>query len=74
MSSEEYRAQFREAANFLRGSFKECEDELRRKMLEASDNLMFEAAAKYRDRIEALSKLWQRQKVVGPPRTWRRTR
>lgn len=36
-------------------------------MLEASDNLMFEAAAKYRDRIEALSKLWQRQKVVGPP-------
>lgn len=67
VSSEEYRAQFREAANFLRGSFKECEDELRRKMLEASDNLMFEAAAKYRDRIEALSKLWQRQKVVGPP-------
>lgn len=61
VSSEEYRAQFREAANFLRGSFKECEDELRRKMLEASDNLMFEAAAKYRDRIEALSKLWQRQ-------------
>lgn len=67
VSSEEYRAIFKEVVPFLRGSFRECERSLRERMEYASDNLMFEAAAKYRDRIEALSKLWQKQKVVGPP-------
>lgn len=67
VSSEEYRALFKEINAFLRGSFKECEDSLKEKMEYASENLMFEAAARYRDRIEALSKLWQKQKVVGPP-------
>ncbi len=69
ISSEEYRALFREVIAFLRGSFKECEQLLRERMEYASENLMFEAAAKYRDRIEALSKLWQRQKVVASPDT-----
>ena len=67
ISSEEYRAIFKEVNTFLRGSFRECEQSLREKMEYASENLMFEAAARYRDRIEALSKLWQRQKVVGSP-------
>ena len=67
ISSEEYKAIFKEVVPFLRGSFRECENSLRKQMEYASDNLMFEAAAKYRDRIEALSKLWQKQKVVGPP-------
>ena len=67
ISSEDYKAIFREVVPFLRGSFRECENSLRERMEYASDNLMFEAAAKYRDRIESLSKLWQKQKVVGPP-------
>lgn len=67
ISSEEYKALFKEVNSFLRGSFKECERSLREKMEFASENLMFEAAARYRDRIDALSKLWQRQKVVGSP-------
>ena len=67
ISSEEYRSLFKEVMQFLRGSFRECEQTLRERMEYASENLMFEAAAKYRDRIEALSKLWQRQKVVGSP-------
>ncbi|MBQ8509164.1 MAG: excinuclease ABC subunit UvrC [Clostridia bacterium] len=67
VSSEEYRGLFKEIMSFLRGSFKECEQSLRERMEYASENLMFEAAARYRDRIEALSKLWQRQKVVGSP-------
>jgi len=67
ISAEEYRAVFADVIRFLRGSFSDCEKSLRAKMHEASENLMFEAAAKYRDRIEALSKLWQRQKVVGSP-------
>ena len=67
ISSSEYKAIFKEVVPFLRGSFRECENSLRERMEYASDNLMFEAAAKYRDRIESLSKLWQKQKVVGPP-------
>ena len=67
ISSDEYKAIFKEVNTFLRGSFKECEQSLREKMEYAAENLMFEAAARYRDRIEALSKLWQRQKVVGAP-------
>ncbi len=67
VSSEDYRGIFKEINTFLRGSFRECEQSLKEKMEYASDNLMFEAAARYRDRIEALSKLWQRQKVVGSP-------
>ncbi len=67
ISSEEYKAVFKEINSFLRGSFRDCEASLREKMEYASENLMFEAAARYRDRIEALSKLWQRQKVVGSP-------
>jgi len=67
VTSEEYKAVFKEINSFLRGSFRECEESLREKMEYASENLMFEAAARYRDRIEALSKLWQRQKVVGSP-------
>ncbi len=65
--AEEYKAIFKEINSFLRGSFRECEQSLREKMEYAAENLMFEAAARYRDRIEALSKLWQRQKVVGAP-------
>lgn len=67
ISSADYKAIFKEVVPFLRGSFKECENSLRERMEYASENLMFEAAAKYRDRIESLSKLWQKQKVVGPP-------
>jgi len=67
ISSEEYKAIFKEINSFLRGSFSECEKSLQEKMEYAAENLMFEAAARYRDRIEALKKLWQRQKVVGSP-------
>lgn len=67
VSSEDYRAVFKEVNSFLRGSFSDCERSLREKMEYASENLMFEAAARYRDRIDALSKLWQRQKVAGAP-------
>ena len=42
---------------------------LTERMNEASENLFFESAAIYRDRINALSKLWQKQKVVGAPGT-----
>lgn len=67
VSSEEYKEVFREIIDFLKGSYKNAERSLHQKMEEAADNLMFEAAARYRDRINALRSLWQRQKVVGNP-------
>ena len=67
ISSEEYKAVFKEIIAFLRGSYREAENSLREKMQTASDNLMFETAARCRDRITALKSLWQRQKVVGDP-------
>ncbi|MBQ7820689.1 MAG: excinuclease ABC subunit UvrC [Clostridia bacterium] len=64
---EEYKAVFKEIITFLRGSYKEAQESLREKMEQAAENLMFEAAARYRDRISALKSLWQKQKVVGSP-------
>ena len=51
----------------MRGSHKEAEESLRVQMEKASEELRFESAARYRDRINALKSLWQRQKVVGSP-------
>ena len=67
ISSEQYREVFGDVLTFLRGSFDEVKRSLEKKMLEASDELRFEAAAIYRDRIQSLATLWQRQKVVGSP-------
>jgi len=67
ISEEEYREGFREILWFLRGNFKEVKSTLEDKMRYASDNLAFEAAALYRDRIKALSLLWEKQKIIGAP-------
>ncbi|MBE6606512.1 MAG: excinuclease ABC subunit UvrC [Ruminococcaceae bacterium] len=67
VSPEEYKAVFNEIITFLKGSYKEAEASLRGKMEEAAENLRFEAAARYRDRLNALGSLWQKQKVVGAP-------
>ena len=67
MSQEKYREVFREILLFLRGNFKEVKSSLEEKMRYASDNLAFEAAALYRDRIKSLSLLWEKQKIVGAP-------
>ncbi len=67
LSAEEYRERFPEVISFLRGNYGEVKAKLTEKMLFASENLLFETAMEYRDRINALDSLWQRQKVVGAP-------
>ncbi len=67
ISSEEYKEVNKQIVAFLRGSFTEAKRMLSEKMDELSEKLMFEAAAVYRDRIEALSKVWQRHKIVSSP-------
>ncbi|MBQ6701475.1 MAG: excinuclease ABC subunit UvrC [Clostridia bacterium] len=67
VTSEEYKEIYRQIIMFLRGSFSEVKKKLTEKMEYLAEELMFEAAAVYRDRIEALSKVWQRHKIVGSP-------
>lgn len=67
LSKEEYRAVFRELLPFLGGAFDDVKRSLTEKMHQASEELMFEVAALCRDRIQALNKLWERQKVVAAP-------
>ncbi len=67
MSPEEYRKKFTDIIAFLRGSYGDVKKSLTEQMQYAAENLMFEAAALYRDRINALDRIWQKQKVVGSP-------
>lgn len=67
VSAGQYRERFPEILAFLRGSYGEVRQSLTEKMRYASDNLQFEAAALYRDRLKSLENLWQKQKVVGAP-------
>lgn len=69
LSEEAYRERFPEVISFLRGNYGEVKKSLTDKMLFASENLLFETAMEYRDRIAALDSLWERQKVVGAPDT-----
>lgn len=67
MSKEDYRAVFRDLLPFLGGAFDEVKRSLTEQMSYASDHLLFEVAALCRDRIQALDKLWEKQKVVAAP-------
>lgn len=68
---EKYREAFLEAVSFLSGNYNAIIDSLTEKMNFAAENLAFEAAAAYRDRIRAIEKLEEKQKVVASPDTER---
>ncbi len=65
ISSEEYRETVSEALDFLRGGSAASVRELTERMNEAAENLEFERAARIRDRIEAIRRIRDRQKVVA---------
>ncbi len=65
VSDEEYSQQVQLARLFLKGKNKQVIDSLVTKMETASAELRFEAAAKYRDQIGALSKVQEQQWVSG---------
>lgn len=65
VSLQEYNSSVSAALDFIkRGTGKEFVEEMKKQMLEASEKLDFETAAKLRDRINAINKLTERQKVV----------
>lgn len=67
MSSGEYKKVFKDVIPFLSGAFDDVKKSLTEQMEYASENLMFEAAALYRDRIRSLNKLYEKQRVVAAP-------
>jgi excinuclease ABC subunit C len=58
-----YRELVREAEEFLNGKSRAVQDELARQMNIASDQLDFEAAARFRDRIKAMSHIQSTQGI-----------
>ncbi|MBE6686973.1 MAG: excinuclease ABC subunit UvrC [Ruminococcaceae bacterium] len=67
VDKEHYRETVKDMISFLGGSFSAVKESLTEKMNYASENLLFEMAAQYRDAIKELDTLWQKQKVVGAP-------
>jgi len=66
ISREEYLKLVNEIILFLRGEKRGLLEELEKKMLRFSEEMRFEEAAQMRDRIKALHRAWESQKVVAP--------
>ena len=64
ISQEEYREEVGHALDFLSGNFSPVLKELERKMKEASENMEFEEAIKYRDLFNSVKKIAQKQKIT----------
>lgn len=63
-----YADSIKEIEYFLKGDCSSAVKSLEEKMLEASENLRFEEAAKHRDTINNLKKLNEKQAVVSTPK------
>lgn len=65
ITREEYLKGIETTVMFLKGQKKELIERLREKMLELSNELKFEEAAKIRDQIRRLEKIFEQQRVVS---------
>ena len=65
MTKEEYQAQIRQALDFLNGNFKDIIKELHEKMMQESEALNFEKAKEYRDMIDNIRRIGERQKITN---------
>lgn len=65
ISEEDYQQQVDLASMFLKGKSQQVINQLAEKMTKASDSLDFEAAAGFRDQIQALRKVQEQQFVSG---------
>lgn len=64
ISEEQYRNQVEQALEFLNGNYKMLLKDLEAKMLEASENLQFEDAIRYRDLYQSVKSVSQKQKIT----------
>ncbi|MFM8889137.1 MAG: excinuclease ABC subunit UvrC [Solirubrobacterales bacterium] len=67
VDEEAYRESIDGVLDFLSGRYGRIEEELERQMEEASAAQDFEKAAAFRDRLEAVRSLFERQRVSGTP-------
>ena len=65
ISDAEYAVSVQEAMDFLEGKTEEVKNRIKVKMLEASEDLRFEDAARQRDRLKALADISQSQRVLS---------
>lgn len=64
ISVEEYRKSIEEALRFLNGHYDGILNELETKMLEASENMEFEKAIEYRELLNSVRQIAQKQKIT----------
>ena len=64
VSREEYAENIEKAVDFLNGDYKAVTGELTRKMQAASDAMEYEKAKEYRDLIESVRKVSEKQKIT----------
>ena len=64
IKKEEYRQQIAGAMEFLNGNYGPIQKDLEAKMTEAAQNLEFEEAAKYRDLLNSVKQVSQKQKIT----------
>ncbi len=69
VTEESYRARITAAAAVLRGDIAKAAQGLEERMTAAAEEERYEEAAAYRDSIQALKKLREKQKVVGDEKT-----
>ncbi len=65
VDEEEYNAMIKDICTFLSGKHDDLILELEQKMNEASENLDYEKAADYRDKINSIKKIQETQKVLS---------
>ena len=65
ISREDYREKIAAALEFLNGNQGPIQKELEGKMKEAAENMEFEEAARYRDLLESIRQVTQKQKITG---------
>jgi excinuclease ABC subunit C len=65
IDKEEYRGNIDRIVGFLSGRYREIADDLESKMEEASEAQDFERAALFRDRLNAVRSMMERQQVAG---------
>lgn len=65
ISSELYKENIKKVLRFLNGDFQETIDDLTDKMQLASDEMRFEEAMEYRDLIQSIRRIGERQKITG---------
>ena len=65
ISKEEYGEQIKKAISFLNGNYNDIIKELTGKMTEAAEEMRFEQAAEYRDLIDSVRRIGERQKITN---------